>query len=75
MHGDVDIFSDALNHACLIDGARLAVRQGCRLQVYRHRDYAHLAQLLHASGGGRRKLVVSDGVFSMDGTVADLPVM
>lgn len=68
------IFSDALNHACLIDGARLAVRQGCQLHVYRHRDTAHLSQLLRACARGVRKLVVTDGVFSMDGTLADLPV-
>lgn len=40
------IFSDALNHASIIDGARLAVRQGARLHVYRHSDMAHLELLL-----------------------------
>jgi Aminotransferase class I and II len=44
--GGCHIFSDALNHASIIDGARLAVRQGARLHVYRHSDMQHLEQLL-----------------------------
>ena len=43
------MFSDALNHASIIDGARLAVRQGARLHVYRHSDMRHLEDLLLAS--------------------------
>lgn len=63
------IFSDALNHACLIDGARLS-----RAEVHRfpHGNLAQLAVLLSASQAPR-KLVMSDAVFSMDGTVADIP--
>jgi len=63
------VFSDALNHACLIDGARLS-----RADVRRfdHRDLTQLGALLAASPA-RRKLVISDAVFSMDGTVADIP--
>jgi hypothetical protein len=74
---EVDIFSDALNHACLIDGCRLAARQGARLHVYRHLDYSHLKQLLDravAAKEGGRLLVITESVFSMDGDVADLSV-
>ena len=62
------IFSDALNHACLIDGARLA-----RAEVHRyaHADLAALEREM-AQSGARRKLVISDAVFSMDGDSADI---
>ena len=62
------IFSDALNHACLIDGARLA-----RAEVHRyaHADLAALDREM-AQSGARRKLVISDAVFSMDGDSADI---
>ncbi|MDE2120245.1 MAG: 8-amino-7-oxononanoate synthase [Betaproteobacteria bacterium] len=63
------VFSDALNHACLIDGARLSRAE---LQVYAHGDTADLARRLQASPA-RRKLIISDAVFSMDGDVAPLP--
>ena len=63
------VFSDALNHACLIDGARLSRAE---LKRFDHGDLAHLARLLAASPA-RGKLVISDAVFSMDGTVADVP--
>ncbi len=62
------LFSDALNHACLIDGARLSK---ATVHRYRHADLAQLASLLAASPA-RRKLVISDTVFSMDGDIADL---
>ncbi|MDN5502845.1 MAG: 8-amino-7-oxononanoate synthase [Comamonas sp.] len=62
------IFSDALNHASLIDGCRLS-----RAQIHRfeHGDLAALEQLL-AACPVQRKLVVSDAVFSMDGNLADI---
>ncbi len=60
------IFSDALNHACIIDGARLSRAD---VQVYPHADMAVLGHLLDASSAAR-KLVVSDAVFSMDGDIA-----
>jgi len=63
------VFSDALNHACLIDGARLSRAQ---VQVYPHNDVDALERLLVASTA-RRKLVISDAVFSMDGDIAPLP--
>lgn len=63
------IFSDRLNHASLIDAARLARAE---LHVYPHLDLAALDAALAASGA-RRKLVVTDAVFSMDGDLAPLP--
>ncbi|WP_029525818.1 8-amino-7-oxononanoate synthase [Polaromonas glacialis] len=62
------IFSDALNHACLIDGARLS-----RAQVHRyaHADLAALEREL-AQSSAPRKLVITDAVFSMDGDSADI---
>ena len=67
--GDV-ILSDELNHASIIDGCRLS---GADVAVYRHRDMEDLAGKLSRSGGYRRRLVASDGVFSMDGNIAPLP--
>jgi 8-amino-7-oxononanoate synthase len=65
------LFSDALNHACLIDGARLS-----RADIHRfaHADLAQLEAQLQASPA-RRKLVLSDAVFSMDGDLADIPAL
>ncbi|MDY7507485.1 8-amino-7-oxononanoate synthase [Ralstonia wenshanensis] len=63
------IFSDALNHASLIDGARLS---RAPIKVYPHVDLAALEALLAASTS-RNKLIVTDGVFSMDGDIAPLP--
>lgn len=65
------IFSDALNHACLIDGARLS---GAQIHRYAHADMAALEQQL-TSSPAPRKLVISDAVFSMDGDVADVPAL
>ncbi len=62
------IFEDRLNHASLIDAGLLSRAQ---LKRFRHNDYHHLAQLLPSASG--RKLVVVDGVFSMDGDIAPLP--
>jgi 8-amino-7-oxononanoate synthase len=63
------IFSDALNHACLIDGARLSRAD---VHVYPHNDLAALDALL-ARSTARRKLVTCDAVFSMDGDLAPIP--
>jgi 8-amino-7-oxononanoate synthase len=65
------IFSDAMNHASIIDGCRLARARGAEVVVYDHADPAHLDRLL-AACPSRRKLVVTDTVFSMDGDVAPL---
>ena len=66
---DDDIFSEALNHASLIDGARLS---RASVKVYPHRDLTALEALLKASRAATR-LVVTDSVFSMDGDIAPLP--
>jgi glycine C-acetyltransferase len=63
------ILSDELNHASIIDGARLS---GAKIKVFRHGDMQHLEELLQGENAGR-VLVITDGVFSMDGDVADLP--
>ncbi|CAN7566462.1 8-amino-7-oxononanoate synthase [Polaromonas sp. LjRoot131] len=65
------IFSDALNHACLIDGARLSRAQ---IHRYEHADLGALENELSRSTAPR-KLVISDAVFSMDGDSADIPAL
>ena len=64
------IISDALNHASIIDGIRLCKAQRFR---YANSDMADLEAQLKAASGCRFKLVVTDGVFSMDGYIAKLP--
>ncbi len=68
---DAAIFSESLNHASLIDGARLSRN---RVQVYPHADLAALAVLL-AESNAATKVVVTDSVFSMDGDLAPLPAL
>lgn len=63
------IISDELNHASLIDGIRLS--KAARLR-YRNRDLADLEAQLQAAAAARRKVIVTDGVFSMDGSFAPL---
>ena len=67
--GDV-ILSDELNHASIIDGCRMS---GADVVVYRHLDMDDLERRLARCRGCRRRLVVSDGVFSMDGDMLPLP--
>jgi glycine C-acetyltransferase len=66
------VISDALNHASIIDGVRL-----CKAQRYRYanNDMAELEARLREAAGARHRLVVTDGVFSMDGIVANLPAI
>src|SRR5664279_1962654 len=63
------VISDELNHASIIDGIRLCKAARSR---YRNRDMADLEAKLRAASGARRRLVVTDGVFSMDGYLAPL---
>ncbi|TAF64178.1 MAG: glycine C-acetyltransferase [Cytophagales bacterium] len=63
------IISDELNHASIIDGVRLCKAQRMR---YKHNDMADLEQQLQATQGLRHRIIVTDGVFSMDGTIAQL---
>ena len=64
------VISDELNHASIIDGIRLCKAQRFR---YRNNNMADLEAKLLEAQGARTRLIVTDGVFSMDGTIADLP--
>jgi len=66
------IISDALNHASIIDGIRL-----CKAQRYRYanNDMAELENCLKQASGARTRLIATDGVFSMDGIIANLPAI
>ena len=70
LFGEQDaIISDALNHASIIDGVRLCKAQRFR---YQHNDMADLELQLKATAGCRSRIIVTDGSFSMDGTIAQL---
>ncbi len=73
--GENDIvISDQLNHASIIDGIRLAKAiTKCQTAVYRHADLADLEEKLIAARDRRTRMVMTDGVFSMEGAIARLP--
>ncbi|MDR7545194.1 MAG: glycine C-acetyltransferase [Armatimonadota bacterium] len=64
------VVSDELNHASIIDGCRLS---GAQKKIFPHKDVAAARALLASSRGARRVLLITDGVFSMDGDIAPLP--
>ncbi|SEQ47292.1 aminotransferase class I/II-fold pyridoxal phosphate-dependent enzyme [Streptomyces radiopugnans] len=64
------VFADMSNHASLVDAVRLG---GAAHHRYRHRDLGHLGRLLAASEPGRGRLIVTDGMFSMEGDLCPLP--
>lgn len=64
------VFSDALNHASIIDAIRLSK---AKRNIYPHRDLEALERMLSENAGARLKMIVTDGVFSMEGDVAPLP--
>jgi 8-amino-7-oxononanoate synthase len=70
---DAVVFSDELNHASIVDGLRLSK---AKVKIYKHKDVNHLAHLLKSSSKiktVRRRLIITDTVFSMDGDIAPLP--
>lgn len=69
--GDI-IISDRLNHASLLQGAALS---GAKLKRYLHRDMESLERLLANSQGYKKRFIVTDGLFSMDGDLAPLPAI
>jgi 8-amino-7-oxononanoate synthase len=68
---DVCVFSDALNHASIVDGCRLAKQSGAEVRTFAHLDYDDLERQLKACDAPR-KVIVSDSLFSMDGDYADV---
>ncbi|MDR7421670.1 MAG: glycine C-acetyltransferase [Armatimonadota bacterium] len=66
------VVSDELNHASIIDGCRLS---GAEKKIFPHKDAEAARRLLAASRGARRRLLITDGVFSMDGDIAPLPAL
>ena len=71
------VFSDALNHASLVDGCRMAKLNGTHVGIYRHLDLVDLDAQMRAwrASSTGLALVATDGVFSMDGDAADLPAL
>lgn len=68
------VVSDALNHASIIDSVRLAKAiTKCTTAVYKHGDLDDLREKLTANKGARRRIIWTDGVFSMEGSIAKLP--
>ena len=70
-HKDV-VFSDELNHASIIDGAKISK---ATVKVYKHADVADLERLLKEDATEGNRFIITDGVFSMDGDIAPLPAL
>lgn len=70
LHSSDTVIQDKLNHASLLDGGRLSAAEQLR---YPHLDMAALSKRLDKASSSKHKLIVSDGVFSMDGDLAPLP--
>lgn len=70
LEADDVVISDELNHASIIDGIRLTKAQR---KIYAHKNMEQLEQVLKESGSFKKRIVVTDGVFSMDGDIAPLP--
>lgn len=69
--GDI-IFMDKLDHACIVDGARLSYAQ---VQRYPHGDLAALERMLAKAPPDAGKMIITDGIFSMEGNIVDLPAL
>jgi len=69
---DLIIYSDALNHASMIEGIR---RSGCERRVFRHNDLGHLRALMENDDEDRPKLIAFESVYSMDGDIAPIEAM
>uniref|UniRef100_A0A7C3EIS1 2-amino-3-ketobutyrate coenzyme A ligase n=1 Tax=Gracilinema caldarium TaxID=215591 RepID=A0A7C3EIS1_9SPIR len=69
LDADSAVLTDALNHASIIDGVRLCK---ARRFIYNHMDMADLEQKLREAADAKYRMIVTDGVFSMDGDIADL---
>jgi glycine C-acetyltransferase len=69
------VISDELNHASIIDGVRLSPAKYKKSDgfVYRHKDMEHLEEILKGAQGFAKRMIITDGVFSMDGDIAPLP--
>ncbi|MGH7594385.1 MAG: aminotransferase class I/II-fold pyridoxal phosphate-dependent enzyme, partial [Gemmatimonadales bacterium] len=64
------VYLDKLDHACIVDGAKLAFGE---TQRFNHADMAHLSRLLDRNTSGKGTMIVVDGIYSMEGDIADLP--
>ncbi|MBN8690484.1 MAG: glycine C-acetyltransferase [Armatimonadetes bacterium] len=69
------VISDELNHASIIDGVRLSPAKYKKSEgfVYNHKDMAHLEEILSKTQSFEKRMIITDGVFSMDGDIAPLP--
>jgi len=69
------VISDALNHASIIDGVRLSAAKYKKSEgfVYEHKDMGHLEEILQKTQSFEKRMIITDGVFSMDGDIAPLP--